>query len=321
MEIGHGNWEEWEVFNQKHGNVFQSKAFAHSLTAGGSEVYLLTVRKSKKIIGGVVYFFPFSGIKKQFSELRVVSGPIAENKDVLNLLLQQLIQKAQQAQVIAIKIRGINQKLTYSKQFSIDTNAPSYAFNVQLTNEKDLWDKLDKKKRTAIKKAQKEGVEIKKGTEFTQLAYKLYLNRAKEKKGQIPLPFGYFKGLVEQKIAVPYIAYYQGRAIAESLFMFYGKTIYYFNNGSLREYKSLNANDLIMWEVMKNNKGKTLNLYGVSDGKDQQDKNYPIFKFKAGFGGELTEEFIYASKTISPKKKVMFDLLIKYALPIYKKLK
>lgn len=319
------DWDAWEKFNLEHGNVFQSRGFAGLLKETGTETGLLIATEDSKIIGGALYFLPLSGIKKVFSELRVVSGPVVDNVQTFAALLAKLEDIAIKNKVISIQIRtpfSDKREVFTDAGYSLSKNAPTHSFNVIMTGKKeDIRKKLDKKTRNSITKAEKSGIVVKE-TDNASLVYSLYMDRAAVKKDQIPIPLSYFKAMKGNLQSKFLVAEYNGKAIAESVFLVYGNKIYYFNNGSLPEYWKYNPNELLVWKMIEMNagSGKILNLYGVPDGSDKDHPSYGIYKFKSGFGGELIEEFTYASKIISPTKKKVFDLAVKYFLPLYKRL-
>lgn len=323
-------WDEWEAFNLKYGNVFQSIGFATVFEETGTDVKLLLVRRNNVLVGGVLYFFPLSGWKKAFAELRVVSGPVVTDNpvlscSVLDAILKALIQLAHQHKVVSLNIKtpfSDKTQVLLDNNFIISEDAPTYSFNVQLNKDAAVLRKaLDKKTRNAVNKAEKEGVAVN-TTEDIDLVYRLYMNRAKDKPGQVPIPKSYFVALKKHIKSHFLVAVHNGKTIAESIFLEYGNRLYYFNNGSLPESWKLNPNTLLVWKIIENNAGlnKLLNLYGVPSGDNKDHPVYGIYKFKSGFGGALVDEFTFASMIISPKKKWLFDKAKNMFLPIYKRL-
>jgi lipid II:glycine glycyltransferase (peptidoglycan interpeptide bridge formation enzyme) len=325
------HWDEWEEFNLKYGNVFQSIGFAKVVRSAGAKIRILVVKDGTEIVAGLLYFKPLNrGLKSYFSELRVVSGPVLKEKSdkVLILLLNRLINVAHSEKTRALIIKTNFTKfkeIFASKGFKHSTTAPRFSFNVKLDKKEDeLWKQLDKKTRNVIRKAQKEGVTIEKidNKDDVKKVYELYICRVKERKNQVPIPYEYFLEIFENVSSKFLVAKYNDKIIAESIFLEYGEKLYYFNNGSLPEYWKLNANSLLIWEIMKKNAGskKILNLYGTPSGENKEDPNYSMYKFKSGFGGKLVEEFEYYDMEISKFKQFVFNkILVNFVLPIYKR--
>lgn len=324
-------FEKWDEFNSQcsNGNIFQGIGFNRAMNP-----QLLIVKENEEIVGGTIFFTPLKGIASYFSELRVVSGPVLKdvnNKALFELIICKLVEEAKKRHCISIALRmpfaGFEGSLLRQGFKVHDHKVPDHSFNVNLNPDKEtLWQNLDKKTRNQIRKAKNEGVIVRQANEDElNTVYQLYLTRAKENKGQIPYPLTYFEGLKNHlKENVKFlVAEYHGKLIAESVFLLFKDKIYYFNNGSLSEHWNLNANQLLLWHMMETfaGSGKTLNLYGVPDGKDESAQGYNLYKFKAGFGGELVREFQYSSKVISPSRKLFFDKTFPIMLPLYKRLK
>ena len=80
--------------------------------------------------------------------------------------------------------------------------------------------------------------------------------------------------------------------ISAAMFMLYGKEIDYLFSGSIEKYKNLYAQYLIQWEMIKyacENKYQRYNFFGISGNFDKKDKDYGVYEFKKGFGGEVEE--------------------------------
>ena len=80
--------------------------------------------------------------------------------------------------------------------------------------------------------------------------------------------------------------------ISAAMFMLYGSEISYLFSGSLEEYKNLYAQYLIQWYMIEfavKNKYDTYNFFGISGIFDKKDKEYGVYEFKKGFGGNVVE--------------------------------
>ena len=80
--------------------------------------------------------------------------------------------------------------------------------------------------------------------------------------------------------------------ISAAMFMLYGSEISYLFSGSLEKYKNLYAQYLIQWYMIEfavKNKYDTYNFFGISGIFDKKDKEYGVYEFKKGFGGNVVE--------------------------------
>ncbi len=325
------DWNAWEEWNLSHGSIFQSASFAEAVAYSGMGVELVVGKEKGKIQCGYVAILPFpSGIKRYFSEYRIVNGPVITKHEQLPHLLSFLETRARSCRMMSIPIKFPQPDLASVEAagYHISPHAPTHSFHIDLDKSEDtLWKDLSQTTRTAIRKAQKNGVIIREVTSPAELSliYALYLARVKAKKNWVPYPFSFFRGawnaLYPRYLSI-LVAEYQGKIIGETMFFIYNKTLLYFNNGSLPEYWSLRANTLLVWEGMlwgKKQGCRLFDFYGSSDGTHTNDPNYGLYVFKSGFGGKLVATSTFATKCISPLRKKIWDkLLVPVALPLYK---
>ncbi len=327
-------WDEWEDFNFKYGNVFQSVKFVRVLEKGNIDIRLLLVKEKEEIVAGTFFMFPLTGMKKLFSELRIVSGPIFKNKDkqIFKLILDKLENIAKEHKVIAIQLKTQfteMEDVLFGNSFIVGQNSPDYSFHIDLLkDEEQLWKELKQTTRTAIRKAKKNNVivrEIRNEQELKTL-FNIYIQRARQKKGWIPYDYVFFKNLwyeFRDNHGLFLIATYNDKIIGETIFLIYSGVLYFFNNASVKEFWNMRANNLMVWEGMRFAKlrnSSLFNFYGTSDGQDKNDINYGLYVFKSAFGGSLIKEFQFASKIISPLKNKIFNSIFPKILPLYKKM-
>lgn len=80
--------------------------------------------------------------------------------------------------------------------------------------------------------------------------------------------------------------------ISSAMFMLYGDEVSYLFSGSIEKYKNLYAQYLIQWYIIKyacKNRYKRYNFFGISGVFDKKDKEYGVYEFKKGFGGQVVE--------------------------------
>ncbi len=332
MEISLENdWQAWESWNSVHGTVFQSASFAETVKNSGMGVELVVAREGGSIVGGCFVFLPFPRFPLRFfGEYRIVNGPILVDYDEAYLFpILSFIEKRARiigAMTLPIKFPQPDLDFTLEKKgYTVPRHAPSYSFIIDLTkSEKLLWEGLDKKTRTAIRKSQKNSVTIRQAhASEMRTVYSLYMQRAKAKKNWIPYPSSFFQASMgtRENNATLFVAEYQGKLIAEAMFLHYNKTIFYFNNGSLPAYWNLCANSQLVWEGMLLGKKlgcKNMDLYGTTDGRNKDDLNYSLYQFKASFGGTLVHTNTFASQCLAPIRKKVWDILVPIVLPFYK---
>lgn len=77
-----------------------------------------------------------------------------------------------------------------------------------------------------------------------------------------------------------------------AMFMLYGNEVDYLFSGSIDEYKNLYAQYLIQWYMINyavSHNYEKYNFFGISGIFDKNDKEYGVYEFKKGFGGNVVE--------------------------------
>jgi CelD/BcsL family acetyltransferase involved in cellulose biosynthesis len=158
----------------------------------------------------------------------------------------------------------------------------------------EIWNKLEGNCRTAIRKAQRNGVEIVEAVDrsFLDAYYEIVRDTWSKSNRQPPLtkqdyatvwdilrPQGRVKVLLAQ---------HDGRLVAGRICLCFRDRLYGWESAALRSALPLRPNNLLMWAFIE---------WGVSNGLTQYDMlgaNIPrIARFKQSFGGEL-RTYVYA---------------------------
>jgi len=189
-------------------------------------------------------------------------------------------------------------------------------FRIDLSKgEKGLWDSLDKKTRNAVRKAQKSKLDIEYVEEPKQLKeyYALYL-KTQKRLGSPPHSFKLFQNLFSTFSTIHkmrmILAKYNSMPIAGITVFSQGDTIFWWNNVSDAEHRSLNPTNLLLWHTMK---WATENRYKVMD-LGRTRKPSTIYDFKGGWGGEEKPLKDYVRFLSSNKKSLPDPSQRKYIL-------
>lgn len=162
---------------------------------------------------------------------------------------------------------------------------------VDLTkSEEELWEGLNKKTRTPIRKARKLGVAITQNN--TETAVKALFNcmhSLSKSKGFFCPPFNFFKNVKEsldQKEMVKiYLANYDDKIIGAALVLCFKDIIVTRYWSVLPEYYFTQANNLLVWEILMDRKS---NGYKGSDlGGMPSNEKGGIYIFKSGWKGKI----------------------------------
>lgn len=152
----------------------------------------------------------------------------------------------------------------------------------------ELWMSLERRCRTAIRKAQKNDIQIVEGADKSFL--NVYYEMAKDtyRKSRRRPPYSQQEYSAVWDILRAYgrikvlLASYEGKVIAGALILHFRSRLYGWERAGFRAYYSLNANNLLDWALIE---------WGASNGMleyDMMGANIPsIAGFKKSFGGEL----------------------------------
>jgi lipid II:glycine glycyltransferase (peptidoglycan interpeptide bridge formation enzyme) len=89
-----------------------------------------------------------------------------------------------------------------------------------------------------------------------------------------------------------FLAKYQGKYIAASMFIYYLDQVYYHHSGSLTEFRNIPAMYRIHWESIleaQSRSMKTYNFFGIARDADPKHPWAGLTLFKKGFGGKQQE--------------------------------
>lgn len=145
-----------------------------------------------------------------------------------------------------------------------------------------IWFSFRKTLRHSIKKAQNQGIEIKRCEKEKELEnfHELYVKGAKKHK-TLAYPFSFFQYFLRSQASEIILAKYNDKIMAGSVFLFHEDFVHYFLNASDEKYKDLNANHLILWNQIKNYCGKNYQVFDFGGTREGSELEI----FKSGWGG------------------------------------
>lgn len=152
--------------------------------------------------------------------------------------------------------------------------------------EKDVLKRLRESTKRNIKKAIGEGVEVRISDLPESIEQFYHLNSLTRKRhGLPPQPFSFFKNVLELVIKKGYgivvLGFYDGKAIAGSVFFHSGKRAIFKYGASDLKYQNFRANNLVMWEAIRYYCEK--GFESLSLGRTEPD-NQGLLQFKSGWG-------------------------------------
>ncbi len=175
-------------------------------------------------------------------------------------------------------------------------NLVTYSVFIKLTEkEKTIEKKFRKGHKALIKKAIREGFEIKisRDEKDIEIFHKLYTETMKRRNASefyfFPLWFikEFFKKFKHSYI---FIAYYKDVPIAASMFLGYNKFFHYYLSGSDFNHRKLGGSHLIIYSAIKFAKEKGFEILHLGGGMKGKDS---LFLFKSGFSDLYFPYYVY----------------------------
>jgi serine/alanine adding enzyme len=301
-EININKWSDF-VINNESGNIFQTPEMFEVFR--GTKNYkpeVIAVVDSKDDIQGILVIASqkeYSGLAGNFTTRATVwGGPVISNqlsienrKKVLNQILQsecELIGRKN----IYVQHRNLMDMTTYQDVYQ--SNEFTYFGHLNLINdltlgEDGLWNCFDKKRKTAIRKAEKEGVTVKIASTESQIKEIYGIYRDTYKHAKIPLAHESLMTsahtiLTKKENLLNLLAYVDDRPIGAISLLLYKDTMYDWYAGGLHEYRNRHPNDILPWTAMKWGIEHGYNIFDFG-GAGKPGENYGVRDFKKQYGG------------------------------------
>ena len=325
-------WNDLINRNPSGGNILQGKELVELKTKSGWKVrYILsdycafTVIEKHIPLLGMVWYCP--------------KGPGVASKEDLANLLPELIVFAKKQGVFTVKIEPELDYTTDVTDLNLIPTAPvQYNYStvyVDLSPSLDeILTNLNQKGRHAIRRAERDGVTVKKvlaSDENCKIMYDLFLETAHGAGFAIRQPEYYkafYKAYEDQKRGQLFFAYFEGKVVAGAYAMVQGPKSMYKDGASVRERTAYGASHLLQWHVIewaKEHGSLQHDLAGVPPIKDIKDSNHPfsgLARFKTSFNKEVTQYVgAFEVPVVAWKTKLWHKYIEKLVRKIYFKQK
>ena len=233
-------------------------------------------------------------------------GPVVadmEDKEIVSRELMMALEKW------AIKKRILN-GLIYQLERSIILENLGYAlvknfntYKVKLSkNVEELWRNIEHNKRRNIKKAERQGVKVIKGSSYDHLTSFYEMLKITEKRaGFKSHSYNFFSSFLkifgaDDKVKI-FLAEKDGRLIAGVFVVVYADTAYALAAGSYEEAWHFRPNDILHWKAMEwacNNGLMYYHLGSVSEPlPGERSPQWGLWRWKREWNGQLDKVFVY----------------------------
>lgn len=295
---------QWESFvrNYRPNSLLQSWNWSKFSERQGNQPFRLGLYKDENLVGVALFT---KVISKRANYLVCHGGPMInwENPDRFNFFHQYLIELSKKEKVHFFRIRPpmFHSEENLKPFLEIGYNlAPMYfqaehTLHINLTkSEEELLMNLRKNTRYYVRKAEKQGVQVRISQDLEDLdcLYELYCETVKRQKF-VPYPKQYFvdefEAFAQDDLVDLVFGYHQGQLLSVAMIIYYDQTAYYHHGASIRKNPDVYANYLVQWEAIKRAKQRGMKIYDFWGVSPDDDPNHPragLTLFKRGFGGK-----------------------------------
>lgn len=220
------------------------------------------------------------------------------------VLIEELINKVGRMGIPFVKIGNNNWGIENKELLDVCNSRPirRHTFLVDLSqDEEEMWRKMHKKTRNAIRKAEKEGVTVREIADRDLLPhfyrpYRVVSERVRKFHSYTIFPLSVFQRFFdssrESGFARFFVADWNGQIIAGDMVICFGDSMLAYQGGMLREHSALQAPSALVWHCIRRGKAEGFRYYdmgGCTPGLDRSDSRYSVYAFKKRFAGELVQ--------------------------------
>ena len=252
------SWQ-WGEFKKEKQEVFRIGAFV-----GGDLVGVCQFFEEKLPLGNYFYC-PY--------------GPVRTQKLDSKKFLKE-IKKHSEKEADFLRIEPLEKLSAGSKSFN--RHQPSKTLIIDLKEREKLLAGFDKDTRYSIRRANREGVEVKEGTSIESF-YKL-LNQASKRHGFGIYSKSYYENLLKLDMVKLFEATHEEDVLASAFAVFFGDTATYLHAGSSRKKRKYCGSSLLNFEIMNfafEGGFSKYDFWGIDE-----EEMPGVTKFKKGFGGK-----------------------------------
>lgn len=296
-------WDPQVIHNPDRGNFLQGEGFAELKEQAGwrprhikaDKLSIMALEKTVPLLGKLWY---------------IPKGPGIQTIEQLEALVEPLYTFARSEGVFAIKLESELKRPETSETEMlalglvpvrpIQPNFSTVLVDIEPSLE-DILAAMPQKGRYAIKRAERDGVTVRRvdtTDKNCKIMYDLLALTADDARFGIR-PFSYYKsfwqGFTKRDQGQLFFAYYGDQVVAGAYAVVFGEKSTYKDGASIRERTAYGASHLLQWEVItwaKEQGSKLHDLCGAPPASQLDNKNHPqhgLWLFKRSFNPAITE--------------------------------
>lgn len=303
--------ETWDSFiaSSVNPSVFQTSVWGEVVETLGQKPYRISVTDDKGHLTAAALLVrrrTNSILTRLGLNRGLVSwGPVANDENSLRSLLEALREEAKKRGLSEIQITNdvFEGPVFLDSGFSRIKTQLDHEIVVDLARSKeDIWNALDKDCRSAIRKAERDDIQVSEGS--SDDFYDLYLCTRKRLNARVT-PKSFFKAIEELMVRKGMATFLIGRLgdqnVAAMIMLHFGGVAWYYEGASDEKFWNYRPNNLLQWKAMELAIEKKARLYNMTQATSPENKNslvYGLYLFKSQFGGELRplRSFIFRTR-------------------------
>jgi len=322
------DWDQYVIAGADGGNMFASYEFAMQKETGGYKAHFIFVdslaitvlEKNANLLGKFWYLpkGPEAISTKELFKIMDLLKPFAKKHNVFAIRIEPELGKSNQMDVEKYGLIKSNPIIPNPSTITLDISG----------NLENILTKLPQKGRYAIKRAERDGVTIKRVKSSDKNCEIMYNLLTETAKGQFGIrSYEYFKTFWQRfesaGLGQLFFAYFNNQVVAGAYAITFGHKSTYKDGASVRDRTAYGASHLLQWEVIKwaKEKGSLLHDFCGSPPSDEinnsEHKHYGIGLFKTAFNKTITDYIGCYDYIISPQK---YQIWVKFGEKVARRL-
>ena len=310
-DVAPSEWDGWLRDSPGGGHVLQSYAWGEFKRRFGWKPLRL-VLESEGEVAGVEQFLAYNTLPVPGVLMYCSKGPWLpwEDEEAVRAFFDGASAVAGRAGAHTLKIEPeVLGRSVKALLEDIGFHEARYALNFDTTvtvdlspPEEELLARMRKSTRYGVRKAAREGVEVVEPEDFEaawETFYGWMEDTAERKSGfTIRRPREYLHDMMRAMHDAGqgnlFLAVHEGKPLAGVFVFTFGEKYWFMHGASSTEKRSYNPNHLLQWEVMRWAKQRGIRYYDMvgipkPEDRNEDDPYYGVYRFKIGFGGEVTD--------------------------------
>ena len=310
-DVAPSEWDGWLRDSPGGGHVLQSYAWGEFKRRFGWKPLRLVLEREGEV-AGVGQFLAYNTLPVPGVLMYCSKGPWLpwEDEEAVRAFFDGASAVAGRAGAHTLKIEPeVLGRSVKALLEDIGFHEARYALNFDTTvtvdlspPEEELLARMRKSTRYGVRKAAREGVEVVEPEDFEaawETFYGWMEDTAERKSGfTIRRPREYLHDMMRAMHDAGqgnlFLAVHEGKPLAGVFVFTFGEKYWFMHGASSTEKRSYNPNHLLQWEVMRWARQRGIKYYDMvgipkPEDRNEDDPYYGVYRFKIGFGGEVTD--------------------------------